>query len=704
MLIDRKIFSAISFVIAIVITSLSWAYELKEVIISGDNSSGPYRISSKPVVVSSDSIWIDGDLQSQPENYFFDYSRGFISFNMPVSDSSSIRAQFIPIYFKFTNPYFIYKPESINLKSAFQPDSTKIPSYSDRQTAKYEPGMNIGGSKSFSFEIGSAQDPDISQALDLTIRGPVVKGVNATAFVSDKGTPALAEGTSSTIDEIDKFFINISAKNFSATLGDYYTDFNDLKLARYSKKLKGVSLNYDDNVNYAYLSGASSSGRLTINRFVGNEGNQGPYFLTDPSGSRGFIILPGTETVYIDGEVLVRGSDNDYIIDYQNAHVTFTPKMLITSDSRIEVEFEYSSREFSRSFYTSRVQRNSKNGIYSFGATVIAEADDKSRPLNTTLSDDDKQTIKNAGSNDYALKSGVEFVGSGKGEYNRLTDSTGYQYYQYIAPDSGEYRVSFSNLGSGNGEYIYIGRGVYEFVGVSNGDYSPVIKLPIPKSQYLYGFDGRISPSENIIFQVETAYSRENKNRFLRSEAMYDDPALTINSELKSKFSKGYLPDIVEIKAYYRHSAKYFKPFAEFRGSDYYNRWNLPIDYVESDEDVGEGQISIDYNAKYKINFGGGRLSRASQGESNRWNASSSLDFPFDLRLITTISEAKYETENDSLTAGLGDKNRLRESSSQIEYSLWIFKPSIGYRYRYDASYNDNILKRGEKYNIYIGG
>ncbi|MCP4632480.1 MAG: hypothetical protein GY855_06100, partial [candidate division Zixibacteria bacterium] len=46
----------------------------------------------------------------------------------------------------------------------------------------------------------------------------------------------------------------------------------------------------------------------------------------------------------------------------------------------------------------------------------------------------------------------------------------------------------------------------------------------------------------------------------------------------------------------------------------------------------------------------------------------------------------------------------LRESSSQIEYSLWIFKPSIGYRYRYDASYNDNILKRGEKYNIYIGG
>ncbi|MBD3169851.1 MAG: hypothetical protein GF307_10240 [candidate division Zixibacteria bacterium] len=685
------------------IFSIAGAVETFDVTLKGDGTSGPYRLTSAHIAVNSDSIWLDGRKQLRGTDYEIEYNRGEINFVNQVDSSSVIRVVFMPVFFDAGSPYFLYDPTPFKRTGQTIAGEDSLAIDMSRSKEDYQPGLSIGGSKSLSFEFGNNLDPDFSQAMDLSIRGPVVRGVSANAFVSDKGTPAVTGGSSSTIEELDKFFINITAKNFSATLGDFQVDFDELTLANYSKKLKGITAAYDDEKNFASASGASSRGRFTINRFSGREGDQGPYFLTDNSGARGFAVLPGTEKVFIDGQQAARGADNDYIIDYPNAHITFTPKMLITSETRIEVEFEYSSREYSRGFYTSRIYRGNPDLPVSIGGVFIAEVDDKGRPLNTILSEEDKQAIVDAGGEgEYAYKSGVEFVGPDSGDYIQRTDTTGYIYYEYAGVDSGEYDISFSNLGYGNGDYIYIGRGIYQFEGQNMGEYAPVKRLPVPKAHYLYGADIALKPSKNLDFRGEAAYSRFNRNTFAGNDAIDDAPAFLLNGHLTLNTDGAFFPDTIDITSRFRHTSENFAPFAEYREADYYNKWNLPVDFIDSDENIGEFSSIYGYRKRYFFNVDAGYLDRGGNGNSRRYSLGARLDLPADMRFSGVYNRSMFEANSD--TAGFDSSGKLEESKINYEIKQWIFTPSLGYQYRNDVDYRSEIIVAGDRFNIYTAG
>jgi hypothetical protein len=214
-------------------------------------------------------------------------------------------------------------------------------------------------------------------------------------------------------------------------------------------------------------------GQFKTSRFYGTEGSQGPYSLA--SGNR-VALVPGTESVWLDGELLQQGVERDYVIDYPTGTLTFTSRRPILRESRITVDYEIASSEYQSLLYEagSGVTR----GHFYADWLYHREWDNPDRPTSLALSDSDRALLGAAGdSAGLAVRSGVDSVGAGKGTYLRSGVDT---FFVYAGPGLGEFNIAFTYVGPSAGAYRAKGDGTFFYVGEHLGDYSPVVALPLP--------------------------------------------------------------------------------------------------------------------------------------------------------------------------------------------------------------------------------
>ncbi len=471
------------------------------------------------------------------------------------------------------------------------------------ETFKWE-GINKSGSFTRGVSFGNTQDASVISAFNLQLSGKLNNDVEILASITDENVPIQPDGNTQTLQDFDKIFIQLS-KGASKAVGG---DFSIVKPKGYFlnmfKRAQGLSLSttvWNKNIfknqelaggmNFK-VEGGVARGKFRRQEFQGVEGNQGPYRLTGNDGESQLIILSGSESVFIDGKKLERGQENDYIIDYNTAELTFTAKQIITKDKRIIVEFEYSDRKYQR--WMAHVSHEWQYKKIGYRINYFGEFDDRNSPLTQALTDAEKLIMFNIG--DTLLNSfspAIDSVGYNTNEilYKKIDTviaSIPYTFYQYsTAPDSAFFRLSFSNVGKGNGNYVLLnstanGR-VYQWImpdtitGQKFGEYEPVIKLVTPKVQQMLtaAFDYRISP--RLVLSAEGAFSHYDQNTFSPYNSN-DDLGYAIRFDGKFNIPLDKKPkDTLNLNMFvsYEQVNEFFKPIIRFRSVEFERDWNF---------------------------------------------------------------------------------------------------------------------------------
>ncbi len=384
--------------------------------------------------------------------------------------------------------------------------------------------MEKSGTLVRGFTVGTTKDFTLSSGLRLQLSGKLSDDIEVVAALTDENTPIQPEGNTERLEELDKVFIQIKHPLATGIFGDYQLTRRQGEFGFIDRKLQGLTGEFNYEGYNAFVSLAGSKGKFNSNNFNGVEGVQGPYRLSGINNERDIIVLAGTEKVYIDGVEMSRGESNDYTIEYSNAQIIFTPKRLITSASRITVDFEYTDRKFSRNFFGAGSSARLFDNKLTLQFQYLQEGDDPDAPIDVSFTEEDKNALSAAGDDRLkAVKSGVttalpDSLGVIRGLYQKIDttfNSIPYSYYVYNPGDTASiYNITFSFVGEGEGDYIRQSLGNYLFAGINQGAYMPVIFLPLPEFKQTGNMVISYQPEEDIFLSFEYAGSLWDKNRF----------------------------------------------------------------------------------------------------------------------------------------------------------------------------------------------
>ncbi len=357
--------------------------------------------------------------------------------------------------------------------------------------------LNSKGSIIRGITFGNNQGQSVQSSMDLQISGKLSKDVTILASISDHNLPIQADGYTQTLEEFDKIYLQLNIKDRSILRAGHLDLLDEnTYFGRYQRRSMGMQFQTNfgkDNTTFVDVSAGVARSEFHRIRFQGIEGNQGPYRLNGKNGEQFITIISGSEQVFIDGILMKRGENQDYVINYNTGEITFTSFRPILKQNFITISYNYANRNYTRFLVTGSIQHQREKAKYGFN--WFLENDNKNAPLSLNLSKEDEQILANAG-NDinqmYAPSGTISEYDVNKVLYQLIEDPNG-NYYEFSTDQTQTlYQVSFTYFGANSGDYrikqtTNNGR-AFEYVGKNLGDYKAVRKLPAPqKTQVLSG-------------------------------------------------------------------------------------------------------------------------------------------------------------------------------------------------------------------------
>ncbi len=676
-----------------------------------------YKLPDQYILQGSEVITVNGTRLQRNMDYRILYRFGEITFTTVIDTGVMIQFCYEILPFGFKTEYFRRRLDSVIVHRDLAQDTMVIKSViseSGRYSNLFENSQIQGtGTITRGFTVGSNQDFTLNSGLNIQIAGNITEDVTIEASLTDESTPIQPEGNTESLQEIDKVFVEIrKADKYAVTFGDFNVDLTGTEFAGYSRKLQGVKTMVNTRRMQADFAYATSKGKFATNTLVIQEGVQGPYELTGSGGERNIIIIAGTEKVWLNGVAMVRGEDQDYVIDYSAAQITFTRRRLIAAESRVVVDFEYSEDLYPRNSFSGNLRTAFADDRLIVGGRMVYEYDDKNNPINITLS---RRTIDSLSKiRDDSLTAGGKpifvdgavYVGYGKGNYiKRYHPESGDSIFVYVGSDSaGNYNVRFTNFGFGNGDYIRGNiLGEFRYAGHGMGDFQPLVPLTLPNSSLLGDFYIESRPFRRLQFRGEVAMSAYDINTY--SPDGMNGAAYVFTAGLQDQPLKiaGWGMGTISFDGKYRHKDSTFREVSRVNDAEFNRYWNTgggraPNPFLQED--------LYDFRGRYypvkeiEMSMAYGALDRGiNQFNSERWD----YGLGFIKEKYPQIRLRREEISSRDALSGTVFKSTVGRNTINAVYRIWKIQPGFDYEDEkinnsYTA-YTDSLF--GSAYYIY---